>query len=152
MRKLLFIVPFILFGCGSGESAEGPVFVSQGAALGGYDPVAYFVQGEPKEGVASESFEYDGFTYLFSSTKNKSLFIENPEKYLPAYGGWCAYAVAETSTRMAPDPQLWQIQDGKLQLFYDDWQTRMFGSLKEAWNENPQGYQNKADVNWQKMN
>jgi len=152
MRKLLFVLPFLIFGCGSGEKAEGPVFTSEGVALSGYDPVAYFEQNEAKKGVETESVEYEGFTYLFSSTKNKNIFQEDPEKYLPAYGGWCAYAVAEASNRMAPDPQLWQIQDGQLQLFYDDWQTRMFGSLKEEWNEDPKNYKTKADANWQKMN
>ena len=152
MRKLLFVLPLLMFGCGSSEPATGPVFVSEGVALNGYDPVAYFQQGEPRIGVVAEAVDYNGFTYLFSSTKNKNLFNEDPEKYLPAYGGWCAYAVAETSTRMAPNPELWQIQDGQLQLFYDDWQTQLFGSLKEEWNEKPDDFKSRADNNWVRMN
>lgn len=143
----------LLISCSSGsEEPSGTVFAKNGLALDGYDPVAYFEQSEPKKGSESEMVVYEGFTYLFSSTKNKQLFEENPEKFLPAYGGWCAYAVAESSTRMSPDPTQWQIQDGKLQLFYDDWTTSLFGGLKESWNEDSISYQNKADLNWGKMN
>ena len=152
MRKLLLLAfPMLFFGCSS-EKGEGPVYASEGVAIGGYDLVAYFEQGEPKIGIKAESVEHNGFTYLFSSKENKELFQRNPGEYLPAYGGWCAYAVAETSSRMAPNPEIWQIQNGKLQLFYDNWKTRLFGSLKSEWNEDPDDFKSRADVNWQKMN
>ena len=113
----------LLISCSQSKEPTGPVFVKDGYALDGFDPVAYFEQSEAKKGSIDELVEYEGSTYCFASTKNKVLFEENPEKYLPSYGGWCAYAVAERSVRMAPDPTQWQIQNGKLQLFYDDWQT-----------------------------
>ena len=90
----------------------------------------------------------NGITYQFSSATNKNLFDAEPEKYIPAYGGWCAYAVAESSTKMEPDPTMWQIQDGKLLLFYDDWMTSLTGSLKEEWNSDQAGYKERADDNW----
>jgi len=153
MRKLSYIlISLTIISCSSGNSEEkDPIFNEEGIALAGYDPVAYFEQSEAKLGSKSESINYQGLDYYFSSTKNKLLFKENPEQYLPAYGGWCAYAVAETSTKMEPDPTMWQIQDGKLHLFYDDWMTSLTGSLKKEWNEDPSNYKVKADENWEVM-
>lgn len=153
MKKLLLIPILVgIYSCASAPEETGPVFIQGGFALNGYDPVAYFEQSLAKRGNEKEQITHQGNTYLFSSTKNRTLFQENPEKYLPAYGGWCAYAVAESSTRMSPDPTQWQIQDGQLQLFYDDWQTNLFGPLKEEWNKDPADYKNRADQNWTNMN
>ena len=154
MKRIVYLLPaLILFSCASNsEEPKGPVYNLNGVALAGYDPVAYFEQGEPKVGMEDEVVTYEGLKYYFSNTKNRLLFQENPTKYLPAYGGWCAYAVAETSGKMEPDPTMWQIQDGKLQLFYDDWMTSLTGSLKEEWNTDPKSYKVKADSNWEKMN
>ncbi|MEO9872552.1 YHS domain-containing (seleno)protein [Ekhidna sp.] len=155
MRKFAFfaIPTLFLLGACSSESPEekDPVFNEEGIALAGYDPVAYFEQSEAKKGTDQEVVNYEGLKYYFSSTKNKLLFEENPEKYLPEYGGWCAFAIAESSTKMEPDPTMWQIQDGKLQLFYDDWMTNLTGNLKEAWNEDSIASKIKADENWQKF-
>ncbi len=155
MKKLsiLTLVLVIAVACSSGsDEPKDETYNVDGIAIDGYDPVAYFEQGEAKKGVEEESVNYNGLTYYFSSTKNRLLFQESPEKYLPAYGGWCAYAIAESSTKMEPDPTMWQIEDGKLQLFYDDWMTNLTGSLKDEWNENPTEYKVKADGNWESMN
>lgn len=137
-----------MIGCGGSDGPKGETFEVDGIALAGYDPVAYFEQGEPRMGVEKTTSEYQGLTYRFTSTKNKSLFDENPESYIPAYGGWCAYAIAETSSKMEPDPTMWQIQDGRLLLFYDDWMTSLMGKLKDKWNKDPENYLDKADTNW----
>ena len=144
MKKSIYFIVLLAFACSSpDESEKGAVFEQEGIALAGYDPVAYFEQAEAKLGTSEESTEYQGLTYLFSSTKNKELFLQSPERYLPAYGGWCAYAVAEGNRKMEPDPTMWQIQDGRLQLFYDDWMTNLTGNLKETWNEDPETYAKK---------
>ena len=145
---LLGFIFLLLISCGGSEEPAGEVFEKGGIAIDGYDPVAYFEQGEPKIGTENTTSEYQGLTYQFTSTKNKTLFDEDPEKYVPAYGGWCAYAIAETSTKMQPDPTMWQIQEGRLLLFYDDWMTSLTGGLKEKWNEDADDYLSKADANW----
>ncbi|MEM6737758.1 MAG: YHS domain-containing (seleno)protein [Bacteroidota bacterium] len=154
MRKFNISI-YLLFtiSCFSNsEEATGPFFESSGYAIGGYDPVSYHEQSEAKKGFENETTEYNGATYCFSSTKNKGLFELNPQKYLPAYGGWCAYAVAEKSIRMAPDPTEWQIQDGKLQLFTSNLMTKLTGNLRDKWNENPNAFKARADQNWDQMN
>ncbi len=149
MRKIVTLgIVLMVVGCSGPKGPKGEVFEVGGIALSGYDPVAYFEQNGPGPGVATITSEYDGLIYQFTSTKNKALFDEDPERYLPEYGGWCAYAIAETSSKMQPDPTMWQIQDGRLLLFYDDWMTSFSGSLKEKWNENPESYLEKADENW----
>lgn len=150
-RALLILVTAIIASCSS-EAPTDPVYHVDGIALNGYDPVAYFEQAEPRKGTELESLEYEGHTYLFTNSKNKVLFEADPEKYLPQYGGWCVYAIAASSTRMQPDPTLWQIQGGELQLFYDDWTSSFTGNLKDEWNSDSTGFSQKAEANWQKMN
>ncbi|NQZ76995.1 MAG: YHS domain-containing protein [Ekhidna sp.] len=155
MKKIALLTLVLVFAIScSGDSSDtkDPVFNAEGIALDGYDPVAYFEQGEARVGVESEQVEYEGLTYYFSSTKNRSLFLKNPEQYLPKYGGWCAYAVAESATKMEPDLTQWQIQDGELILFTSNIMTKLTGSLKDDWNEDPDGYMDRADTNWSSMN
>ena len=102
-------------------------------------------------GTLDQKSIYNEATYYFANAKNKTLFDANPEKYLPAYGGWCAYAVAENSIKMEPDPTLWKIQDGRLLLFYSDWLTPITGKLSDAWNENEKENLVKADRNWENI-
>lgn len=149
MKKISVVLTIFLAACGSSEEPKEAVYAVEGVAIAGYDPVAYFEQGEAKMGEESSTSFYEGLTYQFSSTKNKNLFDSDPKKYIPEYGGWCAYAVAEASTKMQPDPTMWQIQDGRLLLFYDDWTTSLTGSLKDEWNTDQENYLTKADKNWQ---
>ncbi|MFK7952963.1 MAG: YHS domain-containing (seleno)protein [Ekhidna sp.] len=156
MKKYIFlfaIVSVFLLSCSSeDQSLKAEIYQSaEGIALDGYDPVAYFVHSEAKLGTEQSSAEYNGLTYYFSSSKNQALFQANPEQYLPEYGGWCAYAVAEGSRKMEPDPSQWQIQDGKLILFTSNLMTKLTGDLKDDWNEEPEEYKIKADKNWEKI-
>lgn len=153
-RTSVFIVLVGIFSaCSSSQDQpKSEIYNVEGVALDGYDPVAYFVQGEAKKGYKAESVKYEEVSYYFSSTKNRLLFQENPQKYLPNYGGWCAYAVAEASTKMEPDPTQWQIENDELILFTSSWMTKLTGSLKDEWNEDPRGYEFRADSNWVDMN
>ena len=88
--------------------AVDPVFNINGKAIRGYDPVAYFTQDKPVEGSSAHSFEYQGATWQFASAENRELFAANPEKYALAYGGYCAWAVANNYTASI-DPGAWSI-------------------------------------------
>ena len=84
------------------------------------DVVAYFSLGESDNAVYGKeefSYNWEGFTWQFSSQKNLDLFKENPEKYIPQYGGYCAYAVSKNYTASI-DPNAWTVHDGKLYLNY----------------------------------
>ena len=120
--------------------------LGQGVALGGFDPVSYFPEGGGKaeKGFVKRDFKHNGVTYRFASDANRERFRANPDKYLPAYNGWCAWAMAELNAKVDIEPSSFQIYNGKLYVFYDhtDLNTR------ELWLKNPEGMLAKANVNW----
>jgi len=69
-----------------------------GAAILGYDAVAYFTDNKPAKGNPKFQSEYEGVKYFFASAEHKVLFDANPAKYEPQYGGYCAFAVAKKGT------------------------------------------------------
>lgn len=111
-----------------------------GVALEGYDVVAYFVVGGPVRGSAEYSADYDGVTYHFASPEHRDLFLESPEKYLPAYGGFCAYGVAQNK-KVGVEPDVWKIVGGRLFLNYS-------ASVQAKWEEDLTGNIGRADLNW----
>ena len=62
-------------------------------AVEGYDLVSYFTQDNPQQRRESLAVSWKGVRNLFASEENKTMFKKNPDKYLPAYGGWCAYEI-----------------------------------------------------------
>lgn len=151
MRTFISILTFcLLISCGNKEDLP-TIYNADGVAIDGYDPVAYFTQSDAVKGNSEYKYEYQGVTYHFSSEEHKKLFVEASEKYAPAYGGWCAYAIAAKSKKMQPDPTSWKIQDGKLILFYDDFFTGLQGGLKKKWEETADQSKIKADNNWTEM-
>lgn len=155
MKKLSLLILHIMLllsACGGGSDADKPDFYqSNGVAIEGYDPVAYFTASKAVKGEAANSSTYQNITYHFSSEENKALFEANPESYIPAYGGYCAYAMADASFKMEPDPENWQIQDGRLLLFYEDFWTNLQGGLQAEWNTAPEDFGQKADAHWSEM-
>lgn len=120
--------------------ATDPVFNVDGKAIRGYDPVAYFTQEEAVAGSSDHTFDYQGATWQFSSAENRELFAANPEKYAPAYGGYCAWAVANNYTASI-DPDAWSIRDGKLYLNYSK-------VVRARWALDKSGNIAAADRNW----
>ncbi|MFN0170730.1 MAG: YHS domain-containing (seleno)protein [Bryobacteraceae bacterium] len=88
---------------------------SDGLAVKGYDPVAYFAESKPVKGLKEFELKHDGATYRFSTAANRDLFKANPAKYLPQYGGYCAWAVSKGHTANI-SPNAWKVVDGKLYL------------------------------------
>ncbi len=119
----------------------------RGYAANGYDVVAYF-EGKPKEGLKEISTEYDGVNYKFSNQEHLAAFKADPTKYIPQYGGYCAYAVAVSGKKVNINPETYEIRDGKLYLFYNAGKTNTL----ELWlNESPDELKSKADTNWEKI-
>ena len=112
-------------------------------AIKGYDTVAYFTENKPVKGKSEFSTEYNEATWLFSSKENLDLFLGDPEKYAPQYGGYCAYAVAKGSTASIK-PELFTIHEGKLYLNYNN-------SINDKWNANKENFIADADKNWQEL-
>jgi YHS domain-containing protein len=92
-----------------------------GVPLGvhGVDSVALSTLGAVAEGEALHTVVHDGIAYYFASKSSAGKFESNPNKYLPQYGGFCAYAVA-LGKKFDGDPNFADIVDGKLYLFVND--------------------------------
>ncbi|MXN64958.1 YHS domain-containing protein [Stappia sp. GBMRC 2046] len=101
-----------------GETLVNTLYSDGNIAIRGYDSVAYHTQGKPVKGDAHYSFEYNGAKWLFASAKNRDLFAANPEKFAPAYGGYCAYG-AGNGYLVKTEPEAFSIIDGKLYLNYN---------------------------------
>ncbi len=65
-----------------------------GAAIGGFDPVAYFVDHRPVQGNVSHLLVQDGIAWHFQSESNLAAFQESPETYRPVFGGYDPVMVA----------------------------------------------------------
>jgi YHS domain-containing protein len=109
-------------------------------ALHGYDPVAYFTDGRPVRGVDSLAYVHEGAAYRFSSAANRATFEQDPGRYLPEYGGFCAYGVA-VGKKFDGDPHFWRIEDGRLYLNLNE-------EIYETFHEDVDGNIATADGNW----
>ncbi len=113
-----------------------------GVAIMGYDTVAYFTDGKAVKGSEEYSYEWLGTPWHFASKKHQEMFMSEPAKYAPQYGGYCAGEVAVSgSVTVNVDPEAFKIIDGKLYLIYDAGNAAAFAD--NALDQIP-----KADANW----
>ena len=119
------------------------VSAARAAGLDGYDPTSYFTGGGPAKGSSTLAAEFRGEQYHFSSAANRDSFVADPEKYLPQYGGYCAWAVAQG--KLAPgDPTVSRVVEGKLYL-------NVNRSIAARWEQDITGFIRSADANWPKI-
>lgn len=121
--------------------AEPPLNTNGSAyAIGGYDPVAYFEGGAAQKGAVAHAFSWHGATWLFASAEHRAKFSAAPERYAPAYGGWCAYAAS--LGKLAPiDPQAFTVYEGQLYLNYSL-------DVRAKWLKDRAKYIERADAKW----
>ena len=121
--------------------AGGPVNVDgHGVAIKGYDPVAFFTDHKAVKGDEKLHSNYQGATYDFASVEHKAAFDQDPAKYAPQFGGYCAYGVSQG--HKAPiEPDAFQIVDGRLLLQYN-------AAVRDKFNQDQPGNLKKADGNW----
>jgi YHS domain-containing protein len=108
-------------------------------AVGGYDLVSY-QQGEPQKGTGHHLSSYKGNQYAFANEDNQEAFEEDPEAYLPQYGGFCAYGAA-LGKKFYGDPTVYEVVDGKLYLNLDS-------KIQGLWSEDKAKNIETADELW----
>jgi len=111
--------------------------------LRGYDAVAYQTSNKAIEGSPSYVYYHDGIAYLFASNSNLKTFRKDPDKYLPAYGGYCAMGVSY-GQKLAVDPRAFAVVDGRLYLNFSP-------SVQRSWASNTKIHIEKANKNWPKI-
>lgn len=129
--------------CQSEQVRKNHFNLKKTVALEGYDPVSYF-DGRPEEGEEKISYTYKGVIYYFRTNASLARFKASPEKFEPAYGGWCAYAMGDTGEKVKIDPETFKIVDGRLYLFYNFWGNNTL----EDWNQDERKLKENADRNW----
>ena len=150
MKKLVIVVLILISGISFAQNDAKRISqynLENKLAILGYDPVGYFTQGKAIKGKKVISASYQGVTYKFSSTENKEMFLKNPSKYEPQYGGWCAYAMGSNGGKVEINPETFKIIDGKLYLFYNAY----FNNTLKIWNKEEMSLKVKADNNWKKI-
>jgi YHS domain-containing protein len=140
LLAVAFMLVFGLAAIGASSARAGDGTEVATVGVGGYDTVSYFTESKPVRGSGRYTAEYQGVTYLFSSEENKKAFEKEPEKYLPAYGGYCAYGVA-LGKKFWGDPEVWEIVDGTLYLNLDK-------SIQQEWDKDKAGYITNANSKW----
>lgn len=138
--KTVILAAVVLFVTAVSTQALAMDYTHSTPGLGGYDPVAYFTDGKPVKGNGYHVTVYEGVTYAFASDAHKEAFEANPEKYVPAYGGYCAYGVA-VGKKFVADPEVWKIVDGKLYVNLDR-------DIQRKWETDVPGHIQTADANW----
>ncbi len=113
---------------------------ANGVILKGYDPVAYFADGKPTKGSPDFTATHDGATYWFASAAHRDAFAKEPEKYVPAFGGYCAMGVV-FNKKIDVDPTVWRVVDGKLYVNVNP-------KAAKRWAEDVPGNISKGKANW----
>jgi YHS domain-containing protein len=111
-----------------------------GAAIQGYDPVAFFTDHKPVKGKPELGVRHNGAAYYFASREHRDLFKSDPAKYEPVFGGYCAYGVSRNKL-VEIDVEAFQIVDGKLLLQYSK-------GVRDDFNKDTKGNFTKAESNW----
>lgn len=144
MKHLLYT--FLLFSFFI-TTAQSNLNLKDGFIAEGYDVVSYF-ENKAEEGHNDFSYTLNGAKYKFTTQEHLKAFKENPDKYMPQYGGFCAYAIAEKGKKVSINPEAFEIRNGKLYLFY----KTVFANTLKSWQEgNPENLLKKADLNWNKI-
>ena len=111
-----------------------------GVAIQGYDPVAFFTDNKPVKGKPEFVARHNSATYQFVSKEHRDQFKQDPAKYEPVFGGYCAYGVSRGKL-VEIDVDAFQIVDGKLLLQYSK-------GVRDDFNKDSKGNLTKAEANW----
>jgi YHS domain-containing protein len=137
---ILILMILISAGC---TKSNDKVYTTSNGAIDGYDAVAFFTENKPIKGLKTLSCTYQGSDWYFADQKHLIMFLNDPQKYVPAFGGYCAYGVAE-GKRNPGNQNAWSIVNGKLYLNYNQ-------ELKNQWFRRRKEFIRQAEKNWQQM-
>lgn len=120
-----------------------------GLALGGFDPLSYHSDfgGVPLAGSELLATRYQGVMYRFATAENRTAFLVSPDRFEPAFGGWCALGMT-TSEKASADPESFMIQDGRLLVFHKG----LLNDARKKWAEGDMNAKlSTASENWKTL-
>jgi len=127
----------------SGHAATTEQIVTDqntGLAIYGYDPVAYFTDRAAKMGRGDLEVKHAGVTWRFYNEGNRDAFAQDPDVYMPQYGGHDPIAISSNIAR-AGHPDFFAIHQDRLFLFYSE-------DARKHFKADPNQMALQADVNW----
>ncbi|MDJ0824713.1 MAG: YHS domain-containing (seleno)protein [Rhodobacter sp.] len=137
---LFAVAPMATLAARPALAMEPETFQTNGVAINGIDPVAYFTEGGPVAGSAEHAVMYKGAEWRFASAANKAAFEGDPEKYGAKFGGYCAFAASRGY--LAPTiPEAWTVYEDRL---YLNANLR----ARELWLEDIPGNIAAGEANW----
>lgn len=139
MKHLFYTSVLVLFTM-MAHAQKSEIFAPAGKAIKGYDPVAFFTASKAVMGQDSLSYKWQDATWLFSTRKNMEDFKSNPEKYVPQYGGYCAYGTSQ-GHKAPTETDTWTVVDDKLYFNYNK-------KVQEIWLKDQKALIIKADHEW----
>jgi YHS domain-containing protein len=115
---------------------------ADGIAIQGYD-VLSFLDKDPQKGKPELSVTHAGVTWLFATAEHREQFLQDPDKFIPAFGGFCAYSAAQGYPATA-DPRAFAVLSGKLYLFFDK-------AVQKVWEQDQARLIGRAGRNWPRL-
>ena len=138
---MLRVAAFVLFSW-SVALAAPEANLAEGVGLKGFDPVACFPEGGARaaEGSGALTAAHGGATWRFASDGNRKRFEKDPARYAPAYGGWCATAVA-AGKLVDVDPKVFRVRGADLLVFAS-------AKARDAWLADEDAMVKRANAEW----
>ncbi len=113
---------------------------NSGLAIYGFDPVAYFTDGKAMAGDEGLELNYGGAAWRFKNEGNLAAFENDPEVYMPQFGGYDPTAVSQGVPRPG-HPEFFAVHNQRLFLFAS-------AEAKQAFEADPDGMALQAEANW----
>lgn len=142
MKTTLVAIIFSLLSAASWGGVDTETDAN-GIILAGHDPVAYHTESQAVPGNPEITAVYNDAIYRFASKKNRNLFVANPAKYAPAYGGFCAYG-ATFGKKFEIDGKAFEVVDGQLYVNKNL-------SVYKTWKEDVPGHIVESDAYWPRI-
>ncbi len=141
--KLNYLIILLLAMIGLTANVHAADYANSAPAVQGYDVVSYQTGKRPIRGNGHFTATHDGATYLFSNKENLDTFKADPNRYIPAYGGYCAFGVS-VGKKFVGDPEVWRVVDNTLYLNLD-------ANIQDEWFKDVPSRIKAADEKWQEI-
>lgn len=141
MNKIVILAALLFLSLSAFASNKSVYMNDKGVAIDGYDTVSYFVNKKAEQGKKEYSYCWHCALWYFANQQDLDKFKKDPQKYVPQYGGWCAFGIA-SGYFIKVDPSVWSIFKGKLYL-------NVTNKIRIRWLNKSEQYIAQANAQWQ---